>query len=109
MAVYLRSLRPRNVFVIPSWYPNAASPVAGIFTREQVAATAELCPEFRMIVSTWGHHEGEIPLSRPWEIGSLIAWRLRQHSDQVRAVGAMQEVFNPVVTWSDRLPIKSIG
>lgn len=62
-----------------------------------------------MIVSTWGHHEGEIPFGKPWRIARMIAWRLRQRPDQVRAVGAFHEVFNPAVSWSDRLPIRSLG
>lgn len=99
----------RNVFVIPSWYPNPISPVAGIFTREQVDATADLCRDYRMIVSTWGHDEGTIPFRTPWTIGRMIAWRLRQRPNQVRARGQVHEVFNPAISWSDRLPIRSLA
>lgn len=94
-----------NLFVIPSWYPSRAQPVGGIFTREQVEAIADLCPEFNVIVSTWGHYDGEIPVRRPWDVFKVLAWRFRQKNNQIRKVKGIWEVFNPSIYWSHRLPL----
>lgn len=94
-----------NLFIIPSWYPNAIQPLAGIFTREQAEAIAELAPDIRVMVSTWGHDAGKIPV---WHVGqSLLAlkWRLGQPENQVVERLGVQELFNPALSWSNRLPL----
>lgn len=93
-----------NLFVIPSWYPSKTQPLAGIFTREQVEAVAELCPDIRVIVSTWGQGKAEIlPRRLPQAFGAL-RWRMGQRRDRVRQSNGVWEVFNPALYWSHRLP-----
>jgi len=93
-----------NLFVIPSLYPSKTQPLAGIFTREQVEAVAELYPDIKVIVSTWGHDDGEFPVRQPWRTMSVLRWYLRQRPNQVRQVGGIWEAFNHALYWSHRLP-----
>lgn len=93
-----------NIFLIPSWYPSARQPIAGIFTREQAEAVAALCADIRVIVSTWGHAEGTIPLRKPLQAFETFRWWLRQPNNQITVRNGVFEVFNPVLDWSSRLP-----
>ena len=51
----------RNIFIIPSWYPNKYGLVAGIFIREQAIAIGKLRPGWKVAISLWG--QGELTLS----------------------------------------------
>ncbi len=93
-----------NLFLIPSWYPSQAQPIAGIFTQEQAEAIAELCKDINVIVSTWGHHNAEIPLRCPWYLPKVLLWRLKQQHNCISQHKGVWEVFNPVILWSHRLP-----
>ncbi len=97
-----------NLFIIPSWYPNRQQPLAGIFIREQAEAIATLCPDFTVIVSTWGHQDGEIPLRRPWNALKVLYWRIRQNEDQISQNKGVWEIFNPALSWSRRLPFGGV-
>ena len=94
-----------NLFIIPSWYPSAASPLSGIFTQEQAEAIAQLSPDMRVIVSLWGHADGVLNASRPWLWPLRLLWRLRQPLNRITVRHGVHEVFNPKITWSDRLPL----
>lgn len=98
-----------NLFIIPSWYPSEAQPIGGVFTQEQAEAIADLCPDINVIVSTWGHYDGEIPLRRPWLLFKVFLWRLRQQGNKITQHKGVWEVFNPVVSWSHRLPSGGAG
>lgn len=98
-----------NLFVIPSWYPSETNALAGIFTHEQVEAVAELCPDIRVIVSTWGQGEAEILPRRPSQAFGALRWRMRQRRDRVRQSNGVWEVFNPALYWSHRLPFGGAG
>lgn len=93
-----------NLFLIPSWYPSQAQPLGGIFTREQAEAIAELCPDIQVIVSTWGHGDGEICVRHPWQSCKVIRWRLQQKRNLIKRQNGVWEVFNPEISWSLRLP-----
>lgn len=93
-----------NIFIIPSWYPSQAKPIGGIFIREQAEAIAELCPNFNVIVSTWGQGSGEISARYPWRFLKVLQWRLCARSNKVRQLNGVWEIFNPVLHWSRRLP-----
>lgn len=97
-----------NLFIIPSWYPSQAQPISGIFTQEQAEAIADLCPDIKVIVSTWGHHDGEFPIRRPWQAIKVLQWRLRQRQNQVRQRNGIWEVFNPALYWTHRLPFGGV-
>lgn len=98
-----------NVFVIPSWYPSKRSPISGIFFREQAEALVRLHPELRILVSTWGFGECSVPISRPLQALRALAWRICQKHDQVRERNGVWELFNPILTWSERLPWGGLG
>ncbi len=94
-----------NVFIIPSWYPNAVQPLAGSFTQEQAEAIADLAPEIRVIVSTWGHEAGNLPVRSITRSLAALNWRLGQASDQISERHGVWEIFNPTLSWSRHLPL----
>lgn len=97
-----------NLFFIPSWYPSHASPISGIFTKEQIEAIAELVPDIHPLVSLWGHGEGVLNARRPWMWPKRWLWSVRQPRDAVTERGGVHEIFNPQITWSDRLPLGGV-
>lgn len=93
-----------NVFIIPSWYPSETSPIAGIFTKEQAEALAELSQDINVIVSSWGHDDTYLSARHPLNWLSQI-WRYGRHS--VKSVSSRRnfiEVYTPKLHWSHRLP-----
>lgn len=94
-----------NLFLIPSWYPSDANPFSGIFIKEQAEAIAELVPDIQVLVSLWGHADGVLNASRPWIWPQRMLWRLRQQRDVITKCNGIHEVFNPKISWSDRLPL----
>ncbi len=93
-----------NIFIIPSWYPSQSQPIAGIFTKEQAEAIASLCPNNNIVVSKWGHHDGEIPVRHPWDVLRVIRWYYQQPREQLYQVNGVWEAFTPAISWSHRLP-----
>jgi len=93
-----------NLFIIPSWYPSASSSLSGVFIQEQAQAIAELSSDVRVIVSIWGHSDGVLNAKRPWVWPRRILWSLNQPRDLILLRHGVYEVFNPQITWSDRLP-----
>jgi glycosyltransferase involved in cell wall biosynthesis len=92
-----------NLFVLPSWYPSAADPVAGGFVREQVAALAGLPAAPQLVVGTWGHHDGALSLRDPAATFAALRWRLRARAGwRQRTDGAVrwQEVETPRLSWT---------
>jgi glycosyltransferase involved in cell wall biosynthesis len=94
---------PLRVFVVPSWYPHPRAPMLGIFSFEEVMATAELHPDWRVAVAVWGQGEYDFALDRPRE----WPWRLRRY---VRARTGRQELQPNLVehrrraaTWARQL------
>lgn len=78
--------------------------MAGIFTQEQSSAIADMCSDIQVIVSAWGHSDGDITMRHPWQPVKVLQWRLRQQNNQVRQCNGYFEVFNPVLSWTHRLP-----
>ena len=76
-----------NLFIIPSEYPSKSQPLGGIFTQEQAAAIAELCSDIKVIISTWGHSDGDIPIRHPQKLLDVLKWRFYQHRNQIRQRG----------------------
>lgn len=97
-----------NLFIIPSWYPSQSQPISGIFTLEQVEAIAELCPQIKVIVSTWGHGDGYISPRNPLSFLHVMLWWSRQKRNQIFQRNKIVEVFNPAVTWTNRLPFGGV-
>jgi glycosyltransferase involved in cell wall biosynthesis len=93
-----------NLFIIPSWYPSTASPLSGIFIKEQVEAIAVLAPDVRVLVSLWGHDDGVLNARRPWRWPQRWWWSVRQPRNSVTVRNGVHEIFNPKISWSERLP-----
>lgn len=93
-----------NLFLIPSWYPSAAHPLSGCFTKEQAQAIAELAPDIRVIVSRWGQGDNGFPLRNMRRMTHMLRWRLQQKHDVVQGHGNWWEVFNPALEFSERTP-----
>ncbi|WP_298832114.1 glycosyltransferase [uncultured Piscinibacter sp.] len=89
-----------NVFVIPSWYPSAANPHAGLFVREQVEALAALRPDWRLVVGGWGHHDGALSLRSLRSSLRALGWRWRAGEGGWRRHGAIDEAVSPALTWT---------
>jgi glycosyltransferase involved in cell wall biosynthesis len=98
-----------NLFIIPSWYPSAAQPLSGVFVKEQAEAIAEMCPDIHVIMSTWGHLDCELQIRHPFKCIEALKWRMQQRENKVVSRDNMHEVFNPCLTWTEKLPVRSIG
>lgn len=97
-----------NLFIIPSWYPSESSPLSGVFTQEQAQAVVALAPNIRVIVSKWGHADGVLNAKSPWVWPKRLLWWLTQPRDAISLNNGVDEVFNPKITWSDRLPLGGV-
>jgi glycosyltransferase involved in cell wall biosynthesis len=53
-----------NVFIIPSWYPSTAIPMAGIFFKEQAYYIAESNPENNIGISVWGQNDTDLTINK---------------------------------------------
>lgn len=93
-----------NLFIIPSWYPNPRQPIAGIFTQEQAEAVADLATDVRVIVSTWGHDAGTVPVRSPGKALATLRWYFTQDSNQLIERQGVYEILNPALSWSRCLP-----
>jgi len=94
-----------NLFIIPSWYPSASGPLSGVFTQDQAQAIAELSSDVRVMVSLWGHADGVLNASRPWVWPERILWYMKQPRNLITLHHGVHEIFNPQITWTDRLPL----
>ena len=98
-----------NLFIIPSWFPSTTQPLSGSFVKEQAEAISEMCPDINVIISTWGHIDGELQIRHPQNCIRALKWRMQQRRNRVERHDNLCEVFNPCLTWTDKLPVKSIG
>lgn len=56
------------------------------------------------MVSLWGHAESELLFRSPLRWLDRMLWCWRQPNDQVRDSNGVEEIFNPKLHWSRRLP-----
>ncbi|HZF78280.1 MAG TPA: glycosyltransferase [Rubrivivax sp.] len=89
-----------NVFVLPSWYPSAAQPMAGLFVRDQARAVALVRPSWNVIVGTWGHHDGALALRDAAASLRALHWRLREPRGWREAGAPPHEVLTPRLSWT---------
>lgn len=89
-----------NVFVIPSWYPSAASPIAGVFVREQASALAAHRPDWNVVVSCWGHRDGALSLRSPSESLNALRWRWYAGGSRWLPGALLHEVLTPALSWT---------
>lgn len=94
-----------NAFILPSWYPSSASPLNGIFIKEQINAVAEFAPTVCQNVSTWGHHSGHISIRSPIQTAKAIAWRsMADGGRYVDRENRLREFYSPTLSWSHEIP-----
>ena len=98
-----------NLFVVPSWYPSNSNPISGVFIKEQLEAIAELNPNIRVIVSKWGHDDGNLYFRRPKTWLKLFLWALTVNKNHVTCNNGIYEIFNPCITSSIWLPFSNIS
>lgn len=93
-----------NLFVIPSWYPSQFSPIAGVFTQEQIEAVAALRSDVRVIVSLWGHGDTELTIRNPCGWYDRILWRIKRRKSTITEHNGISEILTPKIHWNIRLP-----
>ncbi|WP_164885208.1 glycosyltransferase [Rubrivivax rivuli] len=92
-----------NVFVLPSWYPSARQPMAGLFAHDQAAAVAAVRPGWRVAVGGWGHLDGALSLRDLRANARALAWRWRARAGwrDVDVGGALlHEHLTPRLSWT---------
>ena len=91
-----------NIFVIPSWYPSAAHPGAGIFFREQAELYAHQFPQDQVGIVHWGQNDERLLLTKADFLNIPAKWfKGRQIQLDKRTLGPnLTEYFRPAFTWS---------
>lgn len=89
-----------NVFVLPSWYPSARQPMAGLFARDQALALALARPAWHVVVGLWGHHDGALNLRSAADSARALAWRLQTPAGWRTHSGPLHEVLTPRLSWT---------
>lgn len=96
--------RPLNVFIIPSWYPNRYSFVAGIFFKEQAIAIGDLRPDWQIAVSLWNQGENDLPLRAPLTVLRHLKRYVAARRGKVRVLRPnVREYREPYLMVSERL------
>lgn len=98
-----------NLFIIPSWYPSESKPLSGVFIQEQAQAIAKFSPGIRVISSTWGHDDGLLNAREPLTWLKKFLWLKQQSHDLIFLRNGVYEIFNPRITWTNRLPFGGAG
>lgn len=97
-----------NLFILPSWYPNPASPISGIFIQEQAEAIALLAPDIQTLISVWGHESTSIPVRKPKIALARLASYFCQTHNSLKERNGLYEISNPTLQWSERLPLGGV-
>lgn len=95
-----------KLFVLPSWYPSAAQPMAGLFVRDQVAALAADA-SMKIVVGGWGHHDGALSVRQPATSLAALRWRVRARPAW-RDAGTWHEFNTPRLSWSLRIGLGGV-
>ena len=93
-----------HVFVIPSWYPHRCFPLEGAYIRDQALAIAELRPQWRVTISTWGQGEGFFSLNHLRRSpGCLWSFLMRPEWSERALAANLVETQRPTPSWSERV------
>lgn len=94
-----------NLFVAPSWYPNPASPISGIFFKEQACYVGQLRPQWNVAISVWGQGQYLIPVRQPAQALTQIMnyYRNRGQDNQVSLEKNVTEYHSLTMDWTPRL------
>ncbi len=72
--------------------------------KENAEAIADLAPNIRVLVSTWGHHSGYVAVRSMSRSMAAIKWRLAQRQSSIEERNGVIEIFRPALSWSPKLP-----
>ena len=98
-----------NLFVIPSWYPTARAPLAGVFIQEQAEAIAELAPAVQVVVSSWPHDSCALSLRQVSQAGQACREYVRSLAHpRVAVKNGVHEIFSPALFWTAGLPFGGV-
>lgn len=87
-----------NIFHIPSKYPSAKEPLAGIFFRDQALALGEKSPH-KIIISLWGQNEYALPLNRPFLVIVNFISFFQAKPDFKKISKNVFEISRPALSW----------
>lgn len=97
-----------RVFTIPSWFPSAVNPLAGVFIDEQAQAIGELAPGISVSVATWGHQDTELsPRHLAHSVSALARYYKRPSVAEITQQGHVEVVRGRALTWAPRLPFSN--
>ncbi|MCX2741557.1 glycosyltransferase [Pontibacter anaerobius] len=91
-----------NIFIVPSWYPSANSPIAGIFFKEQALSIAELNDNFNIGVSLWGQNNAGYAINKNPLSTSKALFNFWNNGNKTQATLLRQnltELFTPTLTY----------
>lgn len=96
-----------RVLVVPSWFPSAHDPVAGIFIADQVKALSVM-PGISVTVLSWGHGDSHVPLHNPISaLRTLVRyfWHLVSKRERVKVVSQLgvDVLYAPALTISSKV------
>ncbi|WP_242927106.1 glycosyltransferase [Pontibacter vulgaris] len=94
-----------NIFVIPSWYPSASNPIAGIFFKEQIEFLASCYAEYKIGVSIWGQNDPklQITVKNLSNIVSVILHLSKEKKSKKKLSNNLTEYYSPAFTVSHKL------
>lgn len=87
-----------NILLVPSWYPTAADPIAGIFQREQAFALISQRPQWNVAVSLVAQPAVWLTSPGSWA-GVRLLGRRRTHVARVRP--NLLELRSTAVVWTE--------
>jgi glycosyltransferase involved in cell wall biosynthesis len=97
---FLLTLDLVRIFYIPSWWPHRHGPVVGVFTLEQILATAELRPDWGLAVVNWGQGEHVLALRKPGEWRTRLAAYRCARAERVELRPNLIEYRRRALTWA---------
>lgn len=101
----MKSSNKKNILIIPSWFPTDASPLSGIFIKEQVEVLAELYEDsYNFIVSEWGYNDSEVTFWKPIDALKKMARFLVTPKNQFKKENSVYYAENPYLNISTKIP-----
>lgn len=101
----MKSSNKKNILIIPSWFPTDASPLSGIFIKEQVEVLAELYEDsYNFIVSEWGYNDSEVTFWKLIDALKKMARFLVTPKNQFKKENSVYYAENPYLNISTKIP-----
>ena len=88
--------RAQHILIVPSWYPSASRPHAGVFIREQAQALARSHPERTFSVYNFQSPLAHLSLKRPFQMASTLRrWRDASRARWIIHPCGLREYWEP--------------